>query len=185
MIEKKGLDNTVNVFHKFLEDCPTARLTIAGTGPLDESVLAHAERLGISDKVTLAGFLNTKELKALYNDSHVFIHPSRMTGDQNQEGVPNSMLEAMSTGLPVVSTLHGGIPEAVIDGKTGLLCEENDEDALLNNLRKILNRQETWQQMSSDAAASIRETFDSKKGIENLEAIYLEAIDIWKTGKRL
>ena len=108
-----------------------------------------------------------------------------MTGDQNQEGVPNSMLEAMSTGLPVVSTLHGGIPEAVIDGKTGLLCEENDEDALLNNLRKILNRQETWQQMSSDAAASIREMFDSKKGIENLEAIYLEAIDIWKTGKRL
>ncbi|MGY8644045.1 MAG: glycosyltransferase [Verrucomicrobiales bacterium] len=185
LIEKKGLDNTVNVFHKFLEDCPTARLTIAGTGPLDESVLAHAERLGISDKVTLAGFLNTKELKALYNDSHVFIHPSRMTGDQNQEGVPNSMLEAMSTGLPVVSTLHGGIPEAVIDGKTGLLCEENDEDALLNNLRKILNRQETRQQMSSDAAASIRETFDSKKGIENLEAIYLEAIDIWKTGKRL
>ncbi|NNE90527.1 MAG: glycosyltransferase [Verrucomicrobiales bacterium] len=179
LIEKKGLDNTLNVFSRFLEDCPTAKLTIAGSGPLEDTVRAQAEQLGISDKVELAGFLRSAELKALYNSAHVFIHPSRMTGDQNQEGVPNSMLEAMSTGLPVVSTKHGGIPEAVIDGKTGLLCAENDEDALLNNLRAILNRQEVWRQMSEDAAASIRETFDSRKGIENLEDIYLEAMAKW------
>lgn len=55
---------------------------------------------GIADKVTFPGFLDQPTLAALYHRSHVFVHPSQITADQNQECIPNSMLEAMATGLP-------------------------------------------------------------------------------------
>ena len=78
-----------------------------------------------------AGFLAQEELARLYAAAHFFVHPSEITADQNQEGIPNSMLEAMATGLPVLATLHGGIPEAVESGRTGLLGPERDDAALL------------------------------------------------------
>ncbi|MCB1066438.1 MAG: glycosyltransferase, partial [Verrucomicrobiae bacterium] len=127
LIEKKGLDLTLRVFHTFLKSHPNARLTIAGDGPLEGELRAQAESLRIADRVRFAGFVKSSELKELYHEAHLFIHPSRLTADQNQEGVPNSMLEAMSTGLPVLATRHGGIPEAVDEEETGLLCDEDDE----------------------------------------------------------
>ena len=75
--------------------------------------------LGLGEKVSFAGFLSEDALRDLYHSAHVFVHPSQITEDQNQEGIPNSMLEAMSTGLPVLATHHGGIPEAVNDGAAG------------------------------------------------------------------
>ena len=91
------------------------------------------------------------------------------------------MLEAMSTGLPVLATRHGGIPEAVDEGETGLLCEENDEAALLANLRSITSDSERWKKLGDAAAASIRENFDRERGIEKLEAVYAEALDLAKS----
>ncbi|MCP5539705.1 MAG: glycosyltransferase [Akkermansiaceae bacterium] len=183
LIEKKGLDVTLRVFAAFLRDCPEAMLTIAGDGPLENSLRDLARQLGVADRVRFAGFLSGEELRDLFYSAHVFIHPSRITADQNQEGVPNSMLEAMATGLPVLATRHGGIPEAVEEGRTGLLCDEDDEEALLKNLRRMINRLEEWREMGRQAAASVRENYDQERGIENLEAIYLEALRIWQTGR--
>ena len=64
-----------------------------------------------------AGFLSQPNLRALFAASHIFLHPSETAGEGDQEGVPNSMLEAMASGLPVIATRHGGIPEAVEDGR--------------------------------------------------------------------
>ena len=178
LIEKKGLDLTLRVFATFQKDHPTARLTIAGEGPLEPDLQKLAAKLGIADRVTFAGFLKGDDLRALYHDAHLFIHPSRLTADQNQEGVPNSMLEAMSTGLPVLATRHGGIPEAVDDSATGLLCDEDDEAALLANLRAITSDIARWSALGSAAAESVRERFDRDRGIENLESIYREAIEL-------
>jgi len=119
LIEKKGLDLTLRAFAALRQTFPKARLTIAGEGPLLEPTKDLAEKLGVA--VDFPGFLSVPELAALYGSAHLFIHPSRLTEDQNQEGIPNSMIEAMATGLPVVATLHGGIPEAVKNGVTGLL----------------------------------------------------------------
>lgn len=176
LIEKKGLDVTFRVFATFAKENPDARLTLAGEGPLEEELRNLAAELGIADRVNFAGFLKVDELRDLYHDAHLFIHPSRLTADQNQEGVPNSMLEAMSTGLPVLATRHGGIPEAVEEGKTGLLCDEDDEAALLANLQAITADSERWRKLGEAAAASIRENFDRERGIEKLEAVYAEAL---------
>ncbi len=175
LIEKKGLDDALHAFAKFSRTHPQARFTIAGEGPLRESTEALSTELGVGDRVRFAGFLKGAELSALYHQAHVFIHPSRMTSDQNQEGVPNSMLEAMATGLPVIATLHGGIPEAVRDGVTGFLSAERDRDGLYQSMVTLTRTESVWRTMGSAAASDVRRNFESKAQIANLEAAYDEA----------
>src|SRR5207302_5047206 len=130
LIPKKGLRTALRAFALFNKRFPASRFVIAGEGPMQKEIDQLARELGISSAVELRGFLDQKNLCALYESSHLFVHPSELTADQNQEGIPNSMLEAMATGLPVLATLHGGIPEAVENGKTGLLVPERSHEAL-------------------------------------------------------
>jgi len=174
LIEKKGLDVTLRVFAAFAADHPGAKLTIAGEGPLRPAIETQAKELGISDQVNLVGFLGGAELRDLFHSAHLFIHPSRLTADKNQEGIPNAMLEAMATGLPVLATLHGGIPEAVENGKTGMLVAEDDEVALLGCLRELAADFGRWQTMGAAAAVAIRENFDVAQQIARLEGHYRE-----------
>jgi colanic acid/amylovoran biosynthesis glycosyltransferase len=178
LIEKKGLDDALHAFAQFTRTYPQARFTIAGEGPLRDSTEALSRELGLAEKVRFAGFLKGAELSALYHEAHAFIHPSRMTSDQNQEGVPNSMLEAMATGLPVVSTLHGGIPEAVRDGVTGFLVAERDREGLYQSMLTLMRTESTWRTMGEAAAADVRKNFESSQQIANLEAAYDEAREI-------
>src|SRR5439155_470909 len=73
-------------------------------------------------------------LRELLYESHVFLHPSETGPDGNQEGVPNSMLEAMASGLAVFATNHGGIPEAIGNGVSGMLGPERDQKSLARAL---------------------------------------------------
>ncbi|MEM0896888.1 MAG: glycosyltransferase [Verrucomicrobiota bacterium] len=178
LIEKKGLDVALKAFAEFARDHPNARFAIAGEGPLAESMKNLAAELGIAEKVRFAGFLSEGELRSLYESAHAFVHPSQLTADQNQEGVPNSMLEAMATGLPVLATQHGGIPEAVEDGVTGLLGPERDVEALLRGMRELAGNEERWKSMGRAASASVRENFEQSAQIEKLEMAYEEAISL-------
>lgn len=177
LIEKKGLDVSLRAFAAFCQDHPQSRFTIAGEGPLLEPMRRLAGELGVADRVEFAGFLSGPELCGLYHRSHAFLHPSQTTEDQNQEGIPNSMLEAMATGLPVLATLHGGIPEAVRDNETGLLVEERDGDRLLDNMRRLVREDGLWQKISAAAARDVRENFEHSAQIARLERIYDEAAE--------
>jgi colanic acid/amylovoran biosynthesis glycosyltransferase len=176
LIEKKGLDNTLEAFAIFQKTHPAARLTIAGDGPLGDPLRQMADGLGIGPAVRFAGFQSQEELARLYASAHLFMHPSRMTAKQDQEGVPNSMLEAMATGLPVVATLHGGIPEAVEDGRDGLLTPENDSAALAAALERISGSPELFGQLGSNAAQSVRRKYEQAAAIRSLEGFYRELI---------
>jgi colanic acid/amylovoran biosynthesis glycosyltransferase len=180
LIEKKGIDDALHAFAKFSVTHPQARYTIAGEGPLRCPMEKLRDELGLHDKVTFAGFMKGPDLCALYHQAHVFLHPSRMTADQNQEGVPNSMLEAMATGLPVVATQHGGIPEAVRDGVTGILAPERDREALHEALLRLTASGDGWHQMGAAASADVREIFESTAQVAKLESAYDEAIALRK-----
>jgi colanic acid/amylovoran biosynthesis glycosyltransferase len=178
LIEKKGLDGSLRAFAGFLTRYPQATFTIAGEGPLESALRKQAQALGIADRVRFAGFLSEEELCKLYGESHIFLHPSQLTEDQNQEGVPNSMLEAMATGLPVVATLHGGIPEAVTHESSGFLVEERDVEALEARLNQLAEGESLWRVMGERASEEVRSKFEQGAQIEKLEGYYREAMEM-------
>jgi colanic acid/amylovoran biosynthesis glycosyltransferase len=178
LVEKKGLLTTLAAFRRFSRDYPNARLVIAGEGPMKDALVRRISELSLSDQVRLTGFLDQDDLRQIYRESHIFIHPSELAADSNQEGIPNSMLEAMASGLPVVATRHGGIPEAVQEGVDGILVPERDEPALYEALHRLASQPDLWRQMGTQASRSVAQNFEQQQQIGELEAAYAEAVEL-------
>lgn len=175
LIEKKGIDDTLRAFASLRTLYPQARLAIAGSGPLEDKLRTMAEELDIADHVEWHGFLGHEPLKELLSKAHVFVHPSKLTSEGDREGVPNTMLEAMATGLPVVATKHGGIPEALNDGIEGRLVAEHDHEALTQAIVSIIEDPTLYAEISHDAAARVATDFSLEAQCRILEAHYDEA----------
>jgi glycosyltransferase involved in cell wall biosynthesis len=111
---------------------PSVRLTVAGSGPARDQLVAIAKRLGIEDAVTFTGSLNRDAIAALYRSASLMLNPSRA------DNMPNSVLEAMAAGVPVVSTNVGGVPFIIRDGVTGLLVQPGDDAAMAAAMLRIL-----------------------------------------------
>jgi colanic acid/amylovoran biosynthesis glycosyltransferase len=176
LIPKKGVATSLCAFAIFQKEFPNAELVIAGKGPLQAHLEELAEELGISAKVHFRGFVSQTELTELYATSHFFLHPSETPPDQNQEGIPNSILEAMSTGLAILATNHGGIPEAVEHGRTGLLVAERDFEALATAMKDIVRSPLAFREMGALASESVAANFEQGEQIRQLEAHYDEAV---------
>jgi len=177
LIAKKGIPCTLHAFRDFRGRYPKATLTIAGEGPMLEDLRTLAGSLGIGDAVFFTGFLSQEKLRDLFAESHLFLHPSETGPDGDQEGVPNSMLEAMAGGLPVLATKHGGIPEAVENGVSGVLVEERDHATLGAEMIALAGHPERYAKMSVAAATRARTQFDLRVQNEVLEGIYRECIE--------
>jgi glycosyltransferase involved in cell wall biosynthesis len=175
LIEKKGLPVTLGVFANFLKYYPHARLTIVGEGPLRSELQKLARQLKIDHHVTFTGFVSQEQLRAVYYGSHIFLHPSETGSDGNQEGVPNSMLEAMASGLPVFATQHGGIPEAIENGVSGLLVPEHDSNALSEALLQGAREPRLLARLARQGADAVRAKFELATQVRLLEEIYLRS----------
>jgi colanic acid/amylovoran biosynthesis glycosyltransferase len=176
LIEKKGLPTTLRVFEIFLRQYPNASLTIAGEGPLLAQLQELSRELNIDRRVSFAGFVPQEQLREIYYASHIFLHPSQTGHDGNQEGIPNSMLEAMASGLPVFATLHGGIPEAIENGVSGVLVPERDHEKLAVALLDAVKDPEFLSRIARNGPATVRENFDLNSQARRLEDIYLRLI---------
>jgi colanic acid/amylovoran biosynthesis glycosyltransferase len=176
LIEKKGLKTTLRAFARFRKEFPTARLTIAGEGPQLEELQSLARELQSDGAVDFAGFLSQEELRELLYSSHIFLHPSETGRDGNQEGIPNSMLEAMASGLPVFATRHGGIPEAVENNLSGILVNERDHRALGDALIDCAKDPARLAAMGCAASESVVKNFNQTEQARLLEEIYLREI---------
>ncbi len=176
LIEKKGLPVTLRAFVIFVQQYPNATLTIAGEGPLLEELQRLARELNIAEHVSFAGFVSQEQLREIYYRSHIFLHPSQTGHDGNQEGIPNSMLEAMATGLPVFATQHGGIPEAIENGVSGVLVPERDHEALAQALFDAAKDAGFLSRIARAGADTVRHNFDLEKQARRLEEIYLKLL---------
>jgi len=181
LIGKKGLDLTLRTFAEIAREFPGAQLVIAGDGPLRGDLEKLAADLDVARRVRFTGFLNQQQLREEVYRSQLFLHPSRTTADGNREGVPNSMLEAMASGAAVIATRHGGIPEAVTGGESGLLVPENDAAALTTATQRVMREADLLQRLSAGGRRSVEERFDRARNLRVLEECYLE---LMRSGKR-
>ncbi len=177
LIEKKGVATSLRAFVQFAKIYPLASFTVAGDGPDKIALQDLASELGIADKVRFAGFVSQDDLRKHLSEAHLFLHPSEQGTDGNQEGVPNSLLEAMATGLPVFATKHGGIPEAVENGVSGVLVAEKDHVALGQALIDAAANPPLLTAMSEAAAKAVTENFSLNVQARKLEDYYQEAME--------
>ena len=178
LIEKKGLPVTLRAFAVFLRQYPNAKLTIAGEGPLLAELQDLSRELNIDGRVSFTGFVSQEQLREIYYTSHIFLHPSQTGHDGNQEGIPNSMLEAMASGLPVFATQHGGIPEAIDDSVSGMLVPERDHQNLAAALLDAVQDPGFLSRIARNGAEIVRKNFDLHAQAQRLEEIYLRMIQM-------
>jgi len=177
LVEKKGLPVALEAFARIRARFPLAEFTIAGDGPMRDGLVAQCQRLGLTGAVHFRGFLSLEELIREMHAAHVFLHPSETSADGNREGVPNAMLEAMATGLPVVATTHGGIPEVIVDGENGLLAAERDPDGLAARILALLESPALFHRLSEASRLTVATRFSARVQIDILEGYYQEAVE--------
>ena len=139
LTEKKGVEYAIRAFAnaKTRSDNRQTSLTIIGEGPLETELKSLAADLKIADAVTFTGSLPHAEVAKKLKAAHAFVLPSVVAVNGDMEGVPVALMEAMASGLPVLSTYHSGIPELIAHEKTGLLAPERDVDALTTAMLRI------------------------------------------------
>ena len=126
------IGTAIRAFAEVVRARPDARLTIAGSGPERARLERIADELGVAGSVRFTGRLDGAELPALYRSATLMLNPSRI------DNMPNSMLEAMASGVPIVSTNAGGIPHMVEDGITALLVAPGDVPAMARAALEVL-----------------------------------------------
>jgi colanic acid/amylovoran biosynthesis glycosyltransferase len=149
------------------------RYTIVGDGELRLQIEQQISLLGMQDVVTLAGWCNHEQVVEQIHAAHLLIAPSVTASNGDQEGIPNVVKEAMATGLPVLTTRHGGIPELVEDGVNGYLVAEGDAAALEERLQHFVESPDEATALSRHARVKIEAEFDSEKINDALERLYL------------
>lgn len=168
---EKGYDVLLKSFHKYFATKPGVRLVIAGDGPLRSNLCTLAHELGIEDRVTFTGHIT--DVSHFYRASDVFVLPSRT------EGMPMVILEAMQSGLPVVCTNVGGIPEIITDGVNGITVKPDDIDGLGSAIDMVLTNPDICEMLKSNAIKTVSEKFSGDVWARTIEKFYQEI-----TGKR-
>jgi len=171
--EKKSPLSTLSAFAKVLEQFPQAKLKMAGIGPLWEQAKLMAKSLGISSNVCFLGVQTPFQVAALMRTSRVFVQHSVIAPGGDSEGTPNSILEAAASCLPVISTFHAGIPEAVLDQVTGLLVKEHDIDAMVSCMCRLAADPELCDKMGLAARRHIELNYQLAIQIGKLAAVLI------------
>lgn len=173
---KKGYMDTLQAVALARRQCPNLQLTIAGEHYDQNLVRAmwHFMRTHHLEEYTnWLGFVPHGQLPRFFHQFDAFIHPSRYTAQRDCEGGPVSILEAQSTGLPVIASTHFDIPSEVRHGQTGLLAPENDPDALADHIRRFYFMEDIeYQQFSRNARRHVEQNFDVKNTALQLRALY-------------
>lgn len=170
LTEKKGCEYLIQAMAKVQSFLPDVTLIVIGDGSLRSNLetlagksLHHFQFLGIQSPDTVKNWMNRARL---------LVTPSITASQGDSEGLPNVVLEAQAMALPVVSTTHAGIPEAVIHGETGFLTKERDVEGLAKYILNLLENKDLWQSFSIKGQERVRSMFARSKQTKILEGIY-------------
>lgn len=176
LVEKKGIEYALRAVAQVACTNPCVRYEIIGDGPLRAELEALTRSLGLDGRVTFRGPQEQQVVRSAMWEADIFLLPSVTAANGDQEGTPTVLIEASSSGLPVVSTYHSGIPEVVLDGRTGCLVPERDADALADRLRFLIAHPEVRSTMGRVGRRHIEQQFDIRALNRQLEGIYTELV---------
>lgn len=177
LVEKKGTADLLHAYAEVRKVMKDARVVIVGAGPLRASLEALAASLSLEmgQDVIFTGALPHADVIAWLKQASVFCLPSVTAANGDSEGLPISIMEAAAAGLPIVSTWHSGIPEAVTDGEGGLLVQERDRAALADALMQVLRDSTLASRLGTNARRHVEANFDLVAQGRKLEQIYDDA----------
>lgn len=174
LIAKKGFANLIRACALLVERERSFRCKIFGEGPLEKELCAQIEDLGLRERIQLPGPKPQHELRACLAAASVFVLPSVPEAEGGMDNLPTVIMEAMATGLPVVSTRIGGIPEMVIENETGFLVQPEDAVALAGAIEKVTNDRPLGQRFGQAGYERAQQLFSIEKNARELCAL-LEA----------
>lgn len=163
LVDKKGVADGLRAVAGAAQQGTPVEYTIIGDGPLRSSLEALSQELGIASRVSFRGWQVQKEIVAALYRNDVLLAPSVTAPDGDQEGIPVTLMEAMATGMPVVTTRHSGIPELVEDGTSGFLADEGDATALANALVTLAENPQAAEAMGRGARVRVAALHDAEK----------------------
>jgi glycosyltransferase involved in cell wall biosynthesis len=172
LVEKKGTALLLRAFALARQRRPEAVLTVIGDGPLRRPLERLAGALGQSGSVRFLGYQPPEEVARWMGRSAMLAAPSLRARDGDIEGLPNVAVEAAAAGIPVVASDHQGLPEAVLDGRTGLVVPEGAVEPLADALVRLLASPDLRGRMGAAGRALAEEKFDATRQIGLLEDHY-------------
>jgi glycosyltransferase involved in cell wall biosynthesis len=147
LVGKKGLDTLIDACALATKSGVDLSCQVIGDGPRREKLEQRARERGVDDRVAFVGSRDQETVRAAYDRAAVFVLPCRRTRKGDQDGLPVSIVEALSVGVPVVTTPVSGIPEVVEDGVSGLLVPPDKPDALAAAIERVLSDGELRQRL--------------------------------------
>ncbi|MGO4906196.1 glycosyltransferase [Flavobacterium sp. W20_MBD1_R3] len=172
-VDKKAPYYTILAFSQVLKQYPNAQLLIGGKGELYEVCHNLIRYLKVEDRVSLPGILTQEQFKGYLSTSLAFVQHSITALSGDQEGTPVAVLEASAAGLPVIATIHAGIPDVIIDGDTGFLVSEHDVEAMAEKMMLLLGNSALAMQLGSNGKERIQSNFTMEKHLQVIDALLL------------
>jgi colanic acid/amylovoran biosynthesis glycosyltransferase len=175
LVEKKGHHVLMQAFSKIKYQFPNATLTIIGGGELEGYIKSLASQLNLGTSFRLLNRVPKSQVPELMGQADIFCAPSLTASNGDVEGIPNTVKEAMATGIPVLSTNHAGIPEIITNNQDGILVRENDVDHLAEALEFMLMNSHLWEGYAISARQKVEQNFDQNKQLF-LQAKYYDEL---------
>jgi len=176
LVEKKGVHDLIEAMARLPAHLRSVPLTVVGYGPLLGSLRREAARQGLA--VRFLGPQPSERVAELLSQHAVFCGPSKRAPDGDAEGLGMVFLEAARAGLPIVAYRHGGVPEAVAEGETGLLVPEGDVTALSSALARLLTDSESASVLGEAGRRRVHALFDVRRRTAELEQLYDSVADL-------
>lgn len=172
MVEKKGFADCIRAFHLARKEGAQIDLSVIGDGPERAAVEGLCASLGLGSAVTFLGELPRPRVIEAVRSADAFILASQTAKDGDKEGVPTVIMEAEFIGLPVVSTTHSGIPEAIPEPNRRFLAPEGDPRALADSILSLVGGRSSWAQMARLGREHVEANFNLALETQKLIELY-------------
>lgn len=177
LVEKKGHLDTLEAVRLLRAQGIDVHLTIVGEGRQREVIEARLQATGLGPHVHLAGHLAHDGVCRELAGAHLLVAASRTAPNGDEDAPVNSIKEAMASGLPVVASRHGGIPEIVEDGVTGRLCREGDPQDLANRIADMIAERHRWPEMGRAGRHLVETGYTLEASNRKALATYARALE--------